>query len=139
MGNEAKKGKERGGREQSASASLSSHSSPYSCLSLYKSIVGIRENDGWFMGFGFVGCHHGIRNDDDNITNLCPAGSGSVQANNARTALTLNHIRNEPFAVVVVNNMHLLIFEQTGGIHEVFVNGYTPDVVELSLRDFDAV
>ncbi len=86
-----------------------------------------------------IGSHHGVGNNNDNIANLCPAGCCSVQAYDARTALTLNDIRNKPFAIVVVNDMNLLILEQTGCIHEILINGYTSDVIEFSLRDFDAV
>ena len=91
------------------------------------------------MGFCFFCCHHSVRNNNDNIANLRPAGGRPIQANDARTAFSFNYVRNESFAVVIIHNMDLLILKQTGGIHQVFINRNTANVIKFGLGNFDAV
>lgn len=108
-------------------------------LAFHEPIVIIRKDYGWFMGSGLVGCHHGVSDDNDNIADLCPASCSAVQTDYTRAAFAFDDIRDEPLTVVIIDDMYLFVLEQSGSIHKIFINGNATNIIQLGLRDFDAM
>ena len=82
---------------------------------------------------GFLGIHHGISYDDDDVAGLYLAGSCSVEAYRARASFSLDDIGRESFAVVVVDDVYPFAFDDVGCVEQVGINGDAADVVEVGL------
>ncbi len=102
-------------------------------------IIVVGKNHQRLVGFGFIGGHHAVGNNDDDVADLRAPGGCPVETNNAGTAFTLDHVGDQTFAIVVVDNMDLLIFEQSGRIHQILVDGNAADIIQFSLRYPDPV
>ena len=105
----------------------------------YQPVVFVRKNNQWLVRFSFFVGEHAVGNDDDDVAGLGTTGGGSVEADNARSALTFYDIGYKPFAVIIIHNMYLLVFQQTYRVHQVFIDGDAAHVVQLGLSDFYAV
>lgn len=86
------------------------------------------------IGFGLFRGHPGIGHDDDDIADLDLSGGGAVEADLAGMAFGGDDIGFKPGSVVIIDDLHPFSFQDPGGIHELFVDGDAPHVVEVGLR-----
>jgi len=107
--------------------------------SFYQSVVLIRKNRRTPKIFSLFRSHVSIGNDDDNITHLHTPRSRAIEANDPTAPLAADGVGLETLAVVVVDDLHFLPFHHIGGVQQIFINGDTTDVVQIGLRDPDAV
>ena len=89
------------------------------------------ENYPWLEGFRFVKIHGSVRDDDHHISNSALAGSWSVQATYAGTAFTPDNIGFYPRAVVDVDHLYFLVFNDLRCIHKVLVEGQAAYIMEV--------
>ncbi len=102
-------------------------------------VVGIGKDDAGLEATCLLRCHGGISHYDTHIANLNLTGSGTVQADAAAMAWTLNNIGVKTLTIVVVNDMDTLAGYETGSIHELLVNSDAAHVIEVGLSDTSAV
>ena len=93
--------------------------------------VVVREDHFGLEGFGFLKVHEGIGHDDNDVADLHFAGGCSVEADASTASLTSDDVCVEAFAIVVVDDIDTFACNQTGGIHQVFVNGDAAHVVKI--------
>ena len=79
------------------------------------------------------------KDDDDNVADHCFTGGRTVQTDLSGAALALDHVRIESLAVVDVQNVNILVLDQSGGIHQVFIDGDAANIVEIGFGYLDAV
>ena len=69
-------------------------------------VVFVRKNGGRFKTFGFLWCHQGVGDDDDDVAGLALSGSGAIEADDTGIAFAPDGISLQPLAVVVVDDLH---------------------------------
>lgn len=104
-------------------------------FSFNNAVIFVRENDTWLKSLCLFKIHPAVADDDENITNLYTAGGSAIEANHTRAPFASDDVGFEAFAIVVVDDLDSLPFDEVGGIHEVFVDGNAPDVVQVGLGD----
>ncbi len=99
-------------------------------LNLYVVEV-IWENNGRFKLLGFFKVHGGVGHDDNQITFHGFSGSSSIEGNGSRSAFTFDDIGSQSFAIVDIEYLNFFVLNKIGSIHQVFVDGNTPHIVEV--------
>ena len=82
----------------------------------------VDEHDRGLAGAGLGVVEVGVRDDDDGVPGVDQPRRGAVQAHHAGAALALDDVGLEPCAVVVVDDLDLLVDQQVGGVHQVAVD-----------------
>lgn len=107
--------------------------------SAYQVVVVIRENHHWLEGSRFFLGHAAVRDDNDNVADLHPAGSRAIEAYHARTAFAFDDICNKAFTIVVVHNVHLFILYESRGVDQILVDRDAANVVQFRLSHLNPV
>lgn len=94
----------------------------------------VRENQGRLKAFGFFEFEHGVTNNDDDVVDGNFSRGWPIEADHACLALAFDDVGFKTLAVIDIDNLNALTFDEVGGIHEVFIDGDTADVVEVGLR-----
>lgn len=88
---------------------------------------------------GFLGRHHSITHDDNDIARLYFAGGSSIETDNPTASFAGDNIGVEAFAIIVVNDEHPLAFADSCGVEKITVDCDAADIVEACLCHFDTV
>jgi hypothetical protein len=71
---------------------------------------------------------------DDDVVDGYFSCSWAIKANHACLALAFDDVGFEALTIIDIDNLNALTFDKVGGIHKVFIDGNTADVVEVGLR-----
>ena len=74
-----------------------------------------------------------VGDDDDRVAAVHEAGGGAVDLHRARAALAGDRVGLEARAVVDVDDVHLLVLEDVGGLEQVGIDRDRPDVVQVAV------
>src|SRR3954468_22368826 len=74
-----------------------------------------------------------VADDDDRVATMDQARGGTVDLHLPGAALAGDGVRLEAGAVVDVDDVHLLVLEDVGGLEQVGVDGDRPDVVQVAV------
>ena len=99
----------------------------------------VHEYDVRARGLGLLGIYLRIAHDDDLVAHLDTMSRGAVQADHAAAALAGDGVGLQAAAVVDVGDLHALVLQDAGSVHEVLIDGDGTDVVHLGLFDRGAV
>src|SRR4051794_40636219 len=79
--------------------------------------------------------HRPVRDQDDEVAGMDQMCCRTVDSDDTGAALAGDRIRDEPVAIVDVDDGDLLPLEQVSGVHQVGVDGHRSDVVQVGVRD----
>ena len=102
-------------------------------------ILLVGEDDLRGEALGLLEIHLGISHDNDDIAHLHLACGGAIEADASAVAGTLDDIRVEAFAVHIVDNIYAFACNESGGIHQCFIDGDTAHVIQVRLGDRGAM
>ena len=102
-------------------------------------IVFVGEHGCGFERARFFHRHKRIRHNNHDVTYANLARRRTVEANHARVALAYNDVGFEPFAIIIVHDLHALAFHQVRCLDKGFVDSDAAHIIKVGLRDADAV
>jgi len=97
----------------------------FAFFTLCKPVVLIRKHEPGLEFLRFFNVHHGIRGNNRDITGYEFPGSRAIEANDPASFFSFDHIGFDPFPIVDIQHMNLLIFDQVGCNQKVLINGDT--------------
>jgi hypothetical protein len=71
--------------------------------------------------------------DDDDVVDGYLARSRAIQTDHAALPLSFDDVSLETLAVVDIDNLNALALDEVCGIHEVFIYGDAPNIIEVGL------
>ena len=83
--------------------------------------------------------HGNEAGDDDNIADAGAVGRRTVNGNNSRTAFCRDGISGETLAVGDIPDINGFVFENTGCVKKILVNGARTFIVQVRMSHFHAV
>ena len=105
---------------------------------IYQMIV-LREYHRWFERLRLFEIHQGIRDNDDRLTHLYPAGCSTVQTNTSTATFALDDIGLKTLSIIIIKHLYFLTSYQIGGIHQILIDGDATHIVQVSFCDLYTV
>lgn len=102
-------------------------------------IVAFKIGDVGSPGASFFIWHGNEAGDDDNIADTGAVGRRTVNRNNSRTAFCRDGISGETLAVGDIPDINGFVFENTGCVKKILVNGARTFIVQVRMSHFHAV
>ena len=102
-------------------------------------VFAVHHDDGRLVRLRFFLREERVAHDDDRVARLDEARGRAVQAEDAGAALARDDVRLEARAALVVDDLHALVLEDAGRLHERAVDRDAAHVLEVRLRDFRGV
>ena len=102
-------------------------------------IVAFKIGDVGSPGASFFIWHGNEAGDDDNIADTGAVGRRTVNRNNSRTAFCRDGISGETLAVGDIPDIDGFVFENTGCVKKILVNGARTFIVQVRMSHFHAV
>ena len=99
----------------------------------------VGEDDGGLKSLRLLKVHRRVGEDEDDVTTLHTSGGSAIEADRARVRFAGNDVRLEAFAVVIVQNLDLLMLNQPRSFHQRTVDRNAADVVQIGVRHRHAV
>ncbi len=99
----------------------------------------VRENDSGLVLAGLGEVNESVGKYDNHVAHSHLACCGAIEADGARATLAPDGVGFEALAVVDVYDGHFLVFDHVGRIEQIFVDGDAAHIVQLGLRDFNAM
>ncbi|KEL59930.1 polysaccharide deacetylase family protein [Escherichia coli 5-366-08_S1_C1] len=102
-------------------------------------VVAFKIGDVGPPGASFFIWHGNEAGDDDNIADAGAVGRRTVNGNNSRTAFCRDGIGGETLAVGHIPDINGFVFENTGCVKKILVNGARTFIVQVRMSHFHAV